>query len=526
MPYPAWVASLAPGAEQATGITFAKPSGVANGDVLVVVIRSQATKSGEITLPTGWQRGGTGSLPASDRVLGIFYKYIPTASSESATSYAFTSIASGSSRIIGAIGIMRGVDPSFLNDGGIAYSTSATLASSTAGGVPYTAVALWGAEFTAGNSVVPSAVPSGFTNTLTVQTAGGTSPAPITDNSSTSGSRTGIVVATRGYDSGTTVPSLVTTWSGSPTDPKSALWLVRGLATSNPGSGVPAKDGAGNTVSVFYTSQVGVAKTPQALVPMRRGFQTLADMDAKAGATWAHRGGSASYPEHSLYAYTQSIARGYGVLELSMQRSSDGVWFGCHDLDLARVTGNSSLTQDVRTLPWSTINSYNITIGAQGAPQPFMRWQDIVAAGYHKAHILVLDPKNSVGSYQAEFISMVQNDVGTSNVIMKWAGGLTSFATAASNAGFATAGYWYQADYDNGNLLSQSPYWTYLGMDIGATTAWTGTNNVKSLATAQGKKVWGHIATTQSDYNTAISKGADLVQCAGVGVITPVSWWN
>lgn len=487
MAAPVWAITPVASAEQAATITFTKPS-VVDGDVLVVALRSQGTRSGEIVLPSGWSRGGSGTVP-NDRALGIFYKAIPTASAESATSYTFGGLSSSTSRVIGSIGVLRGADLTALNDGGVAYDTDATLPATTAGGVPYTVIALWGAEFTSGVSVVPSSTPSGFTTVLNAQTAGGSSPSTVVANSNTTGSRTGMVLASREFQSGSTsVASLTTAWPAAPTDPKSAVWIVRGKAT--------------------------------ATVP--RGFNNVAEMAATKGATWAHRGGSASYPEHSLYAYQQAAARGYGALELSMQRTSDGVWFGCHDLTLARVTGNAALTQDVRTMTWAQVNSYQITVGAQGAPQPFMRWQDFIAAGFGNTHVLILDPKNSVDGNQTEFFNMVAADVSKDRVLMKWSGGLTTFATAAKAAGFQTAGYWYQTDYDNGNLAAQASSWDWLGMDLTATTAWTGPGNVVELAASQGKKVWGHIAQSPAEYNTAMSKRSDVVQSAAVASITAV----
>lgn len=487
MAAPVWAITPVASAEQAASITFTKPS-IADGDVLVVALRSQGTRNGEIVLPAGWARGGSGAIP-NDRALGIFYKPVPSAAAETATSYTFAGLSSATSRIIGAIGVLRGADLAHLNDGGIAYDTDATIAATVAGGVPFTAIALWGGEFTAGVSVVPSSTPADFTTVVTAQTAGGSSPSTVLANSNTTGSRTGLLLASRSIESGsTTMPSITTTWPTAPTDPKSAVWIVRGTTS---------------------------ATSPA-------GFASVAAMAAKRGATWAHRGGSASYTEHSLFAYAQAAERGYGALELSMQRTIDGVWFGCHDLDLARVTGGAAPTTDVRTMTWAQVNSYQMTVGASGAPQPFMRWQDFLAAGYQNTHVLILDPKNSVGTHQAEFLAMVAGDVDKSRVLMKWAGGLTSFADAAHAAGFQTAGYWYQDDYDADNLAAETQHWDWLGMDLAASSAWTGPGSIRELANAQGKKVWGHIAANQVDYNTAVAKGADAVQASAVATITAI----
>ncbi|MFJ4173424.1 glycerophosphodiester phosphodiesterase family protein [Microbacterium sp. NPDC089696] len=481
----------APVAEQAASITFPKPTGLQDGDVLAVPIRSQAVRNGEIVLPSGWARGGLGTVP-NDRSQGMFYKPIPSVAAETATSYTFSGLSTSTSRIIGKMRVIRGADLAHLNDGGVGYDADASLPATTAGGLPALALALFTGEFTAGVSVVPTTPPgNGWVQEFVAQTAGGSSPAPVTPNSTTTGSRTGMALFSKRLADSTALAALTNTWStgGSPTDPKSALWIIRGKA--------------------------------DVVVP--RGFNSVAEMRACKGATWAHRGGSASYIEHSLAAYAAAAARGYGVLEISLQRTSDGVWFALHDVTLAGITGNPALTQDVRTMTWAQVNQYQMSVPGKGTA-PFMRWSDFIAAGYGNTHVLVIDPKNSIDGNQAEFFAMVKAAVDPSRVIMKWSGGLTSFATAAKAEGFATAGYWYQGDYDNGNLAAQTPFWDYLGMDYTATTAWTGLGNIVELAAAQGKKVWGHITPTQTAYDTAMAKGADMVQVSGVAVVTPVSW--
>src|SRR4051794_28007721 len=55
----------------------------------------------------------------------------------------------------------------------------------------------------------------------------------------------------------------------------------------------------------------------------------------------AHRGGSDDWPECSLLAYRESVARGVDALEMPLARSQDGVWFGLHDETLDRTSGTT-----------------------------------------------------------------------------------------------------------------------------------------------------------------------------------------
>ena len=61
------------------------------------------------------------------------------------------------------------------------------------------------------------------------------------------------------------------------------------------------------------------------------GYPSVQDMLTQPEFYSAHRGGSADDPEMTMQAYRNSAKRGYGALEISLARSSDGIWFGLHD---------------------------------------------------------------------------------------------------------------------------------------------------------------------------------------------------
>ena len=84
----------------------------------------------------------------------------------------------------------------------------------------------------------------------------------------------------------------------------------------------------------------------------------------------AHRGGSRDFPEMSLYAYGQSALVGYPALEISLARTSDGVWFGLHDASLDRTSfntgGGSGTTYVAASMTWAQVQSYYI-LGSMAA---------------------------------------------------------------------------------------------------------------------------------------------------------------
>jgi hypothetical protein len=283
------------------------------------------------------------------------------------------------------------------------------------------------------------------------------------------------------------------------------------------GAGRVARLGDGRTGRAWYYDGTD-ARTITAVKEMRRGFNNIPEMLSKPGATWAHRGGSLSWAEGSLYSYTQAVAAGYGVLELSMSRTKDGVWFMLHDQYLDRTSGLPAGTNaDPTKMTWAELTAnYQITVG-NAAPQPYARAIDVFSA-YAGTHLMVVDPKYQ-GDYLDEFFAMVTVLVGLDRAIFKFSGGAAWLAAIAKSKGFKTWGFYYEADYVSGEMASTQSAWDFLGMDYTASqAAW---NAVKSY----GKPVVAHIIPNQAAYNTAIAKGADMVQVSGVAAVTAKSWF-
>lgn len=258
---------------------------------------------------------------------------------------------------------------------------------------------------------------------------------------------------------------------------------------------------------------------------MRPGFDSVAHMLATPGFTWAHRGSGngGRWPEMTLLAYSQAVRLGYGVLEVSMNRSSDGVWFGLHDTHLDRVAlGTNTTTLQPTAMTWSEISSYQVTQpGRQKNPQPFMRIEELLEA-YGDSHIFVLDPKYRRNDRLSEFLDLCE-DIGPDRCIIK---ADLNFPKAindakARNHRFKGWGYFWES----GNpALNEDPLfdswvsqWDLVGCE------WQDSQGIFDRIENLGKPVVAHIVQSQSQYNTAIAKGAIGVQCGATHEITPVS---
>lgn len=503
-----------------TGFTIDRPAGAVSGDYIVVALRGQsstvtvAPSSPDFTLiGPSFQLS---SVPF--RMNGFFGRPVTDISMEPST-YTFSfSSGAGNNRVVATAFIVRGVYlPSPIagyrdSYGGRGVTGGKEVLAYTLNSSPVLALFMGGSEFASPNNHVPTVYPTGYTPVSEVVTT-----------SELSTSRTYLWVGAK--ESMVRVEKTSMLWEVSSSSAAQGIALrgTNSVPIDPTGTGFTARDGNGNEVLIYHMTAQG-ARTPGGVVKMRRGFSSVAQMLATHGATWAHRGGSASYPEMSLHGYTQSVARGYGVLEISMARTSDGVWFGLHDQTTNRTSGGTFGNASSQT--WAQIQAQQ-NIAGPGDPQPYLSWDDLLEK-YGSTHIIMADLKHALAGFRTEFLNMVYNDLGPTRAIIKFSGSGSGAAVLSNEAralGFETWGYFYAADASvalggNGNMQTWANNWTLLGMEYGASQA------IWDEALAFGKPVYGHIAPNQAAYDSAMAKGASGVQVSGVGVVAPVSWWT
>lgn len=274
----------------------------------------------------------------------------------------------------------------------------------------------------------------------------------------------------------------------------------------------------GNAVVSGHWYVMGSASAPVPLSwagMVHPGYSSITEMLADAFFYCSHRGGSANFPEMSLHAYTQSAIRGYGAMEVSLARSSDGVWFGLHDASLDRTSlgtgGGSGTTLVASTMTWAAIQAYDIR-PATVAPvdsvhKPYMRLEEILNA-YLSSHILFIDPKAAL-AYRSELIALLKTYSNwQEKIVAKYVPGDSnvSWLADARAAGFVTNAMFYPTD----NFTAYHAQGDILGMDYGASSGvWT---SIKAL----GKPVMVHVCPNQAAVTAGITNGADGAMVSGV----------
>ncbi len=498
-------------------------SNIQVGDLLVAWMADQLSTAGNtITAPSGWVHygadPGTPTWSAS-RTAGIFYYPIKSQADISALPSTLTwSFAFSGGRCAGVIARATGIDLDAIEDSAATQFTNTTNVSSLpiASITTTSATTLLVGGLHHQNAALTSAVSTTGFMTAFVEYRTSTSDNTIANTGAalgytylTAAGATGTMTATYDNTINTCAGELVAFKAGpwSPTPPPNP-----GVSTHY----TSALNTLGNA-SLFYTSATDTLATPLEVRPVPTGYASVAAMLATPNFCVAHRGGSLNWPEMSLYAYSQSVFWGVGAVEISLARSSDGVWFGLHDATLDRTSGTSSYTASIHT--WSEIQAYQITAAGTNnsgqATRPYMRWEELMSA-YYSTHVIFVDPKVA-SAYTSELLNMMDAMPGspTDRFVAKYYGVSSGWPTQASARGYKTWGYFYQADVPN--LPTYQGRWDILGMDYGANaSSW-------SAVLSYGKPVIGHIIPSAIAATTAFSLGAVGLMVSGVKEAIPRS---
>ena len=257
--------------------------------------------------------------------------------------------------------------------------------------------------------------------------------------------------------------------------------------------------GSSNLVFVYRNNEL----SPATMRAVPRGYRDIYTMLGTRGFLVAHRGGSVSWPEASIRAYTNAVMFGAGALEVSCQKTKDGVWFLNHDRTLQRVDKTAPNTP-VTEMTWAEIQKYT-TIG-----EPFVTVEEYFSA-YGSSHITVLDPKYSAAEWQ-ELKKFFPSDAH-GRIIWKFSIDAGWLAGQWKADGWKCWGYSYPDQVTDGRINEWHKPWDYVGM------SWEASDEVWRRTLALGKPVWAHICPTRDAYDQGLAKGAIGCMVSGVANI-------
>jgi glycerophosphoryl diester phosphodiesterase len=217
----------------------------------------------------------------------------------------------------------------------------------------------------------------------------------------------------------------------------------------------------------------------------------------------------------SMLAYRNAVAQGVDALEVSLARTSDGVWFGLHDRTLDRTSGTVAFVAAEHT--WAEVSRYKISGGQTHTPlraaQPYLRFEDLVTA-YGSSHTLFVDPKYVSPAFYPELLRMVDSRVPNLKQTLVAKGYCTSvgWAQLARRNGLASWGYYYASTIQSNPSLLRSTQadWSLLGLDYnGSAAVWEQFHTL-------GKPIVGHVIPSKAAAHRARSLGAHGLMISGI----------
>lgn len=491
-----------------TSLVLNKPSDgprvVRNGDVLLIKTRGQGIAPLDALASCPGFTAIHGQ--ANDRMHMMLYKIVTDAGSEPSTYTLTTNAASG--RIVASIEIVENVDVSSPIAGFHGYQSIGTPNPGTMTSWSLDDIAddlllieMFSDERTAGQSHVPSAIPTGFTTTINVQSS---------LNEVTTGSRTAFWSGEKRSHGLNQAPASSLTWPTGVTTVKASGVAFRGMADPSLPIGLEVKleDGTLGYLSVLSD---GVRSAPANIYIWRDSFPDVDDMLTRTnGVTFAHRGGSRYWPEMSQYAYDHAVYYGYGVLEFSCGWSSDLVPFGLGSqyLDHLTVPDSNGTSINPTTQTWNAISAMTNKRNPvkPGVYQPIYRLDDF-AAKYGKTQICIVDPKYGFAN-QAKLdimFDIMDANGGPDRFMFKFDAPETDakLTTTGHARGYKGMNYWGN---DITAMAAQQSRWDLIGARFDDATA-------MAQARTYGKPSWGAVVPTAAGYVTARANGADFVMC-------------
>lgn len=548
-------------------ITIAKPSGVVDGDLLVFMVRSQSSNSTVDFSLSGWTRRGPAFMASNviARNMGIFTKGVPTAASETATDYTFTTDGTAS-RIAGIMFIVRGAN--LANIVQVAspdyFTTTVTngsrLPSLTATGNGLL-VAFAGNEVVSPNSstptyqsgvtalpIAPSSAGTGASRTVVAAytkavTAGATGNFDTVWASSSSASSHGIII---NEAAGNSAPTAAYTHS------ETYLYMTVDGTTSTDSDGtITAYDwdwgdgtshGSGSTSNHTYAAagtytvvltvtdnggatdteskSISVTEAPKLLIGdnaiARRYIGDALVTAVYRGDTLVQRFGytvTDFIADNPTYIAHRGLGTSYSEQSMAGYDAAVAAGFKCLEVSVRAssdgvfVASHDATTSRVFTTNYTVASTPWSTLSAlNSATGPILRLEDILDK-YATTHVIFIDIKSnelSLGGYDTAMLNILDNYPNpTSHFVWKGFRGWTPSAATWTAAGYKSWGIYYDAEIGTtGSPHSSVAYFDWLGLN------WDAAQTNWDVAIATGKRTFAHVISSDSNRTTGLGKGA------------------
>ena len=355
----------------------------------------------------------------------------------------------------------------------------------------------------------------GINNTVQGNPTWGAPPTGFTqqhaDNSTVSGvaSNDSLYLATEIKTPAGAVGGVTVTVGNAQTMLNGFLVSVKSLPSPVPTPHVTEWSGT-SELPAYATVWDGTTEKPTSSMLAYPGDQTITKLFAKTPFYIAHRGGSATYPEETVYSYTQCANMMMKALEISVWRSSDGVFVCSHDQNLLRVTGQSV---DIPTTTWAAMSSLMVNpVGTDNQtqpPRPLARIEQVLSR-YGMTHVCFVEDKTGVNA--AALLDVLDQYGGPSRHVWKAAGSFNKQAIVTAR-GYKAWGYYFQTD--QANFATTYQPWDWVGLDYAMSDA----DILTDLSF--GKPAIAHIIATNAQRDRMLGLGCIGCMTSAVDIVFP-----
>ncbi len=486
-------------------VTIAVPADAQAGEVLLAVLTGQGQTASDWTPPPGWTRIGPDHTDSLDHRLQSFF-ILPLTGSPAAT-YQFTAPGSGN-RLLGVMVRVQNLnidDPVVVSFGpegtgisGTDISTSPISSTAEDGLLVFSMMANFPSP---ADNVTLASGPDGMTQQF------------YDYSGASNGAKTVVGVFTEDVDI-EVIPAKTASLSVAAPQRAVRAFVLRGGQPAAPSTKtIKIYDGADlqNAAAWWYNGSDLQPVEDILALPQGERF-TIADMLEENPFYWAHRGGSANFLEFTMRAYTNAVWHGAKCLEVSLQRTSDGVWVMHHDPTTTRMTG---VNHTIASTPWATLQG--LTQSGNGYSGPIERFDDFLASDYARTHVIIVEDKTY--NHMAALLDLIESRFPRAEavqrfIIKSYGGGGTSHAAEPAMRGYMQWGYFYDTD-NPGSTPAKVALYDILGLNHDADQAhW-------DVLLATGKRVVGHIINNNTQAANALSKGATGLQVGNVLGVLP-----
>ena len=166
----------------------------------------------------------------------------------------------------------------------------------------------------------------------------------------------------------------------------------------------------------------------------------------------AHRGSGDNWVEHSLDAYSNSIAMGSKAIEVSVNATADGKFVCHHDTSAKRLTGQDVQIADVSYATLSAMqNDARSWLGPAAKPQPIPLLTDVLKR-FAETHVIFLEDKQGTNTRALLDVMAGYRDSRKHFVWKQWAG--AAQYAFVQTAGYTTWGYFTPDQFDRAEELA------------------------------------------------------------------------